>query len=128
MDVRGHRMLPVPLIFTSGLAGGVNCYAAVLLLGLLGRFGHVASVPPALERPLEDLGVAGIVSFALFHPVPAAVIAAAVLVIGTTLSVLLATRIRRAWHRRRETRSGQSARDRLAGSPRASAAAIAIRT
>ena len=31
-------MLPVPLIFTSGAASGVNCYAAVLLLGLIGQF------------------------------------------------------------------------------------------
>src|SRR5580700_5842215 len=44
-------MLPVPLIFTSGVASGVNCYAVVLLLGLIGRFGHLASVPPVLERP-----------------------------------------------------------------------------
>src|ERR1700733_13043466 len=44
-------MLPVPLIFTSGAASGVNCYAAVLLLGLVGRFGHVAAIPPELEKP-----------------------------------------------------------------------------
>jgi hypothetical protein len=44
-------MLPVSLIFTSGVASGVNCYAVVLVLGLLGRFGHVAAVPAVLERP-----------------------------------------------------------------------------
>src|SRR6202161_1490847 len=44
-------MLPVSLIFTSGVASGVNCYAAVLVLGLLCRFGHIASIPAALERP-----------------------------------------------------------------------------
>src|SRR5262249_58997760 len=44
-------MLPVSLIFTSGVASGVNSYAAVLVLGLLGRFGHVAAIPPVLERP-----------------------------------------------------------------------------
>src|SRR5580700_7505611 len=44
-------MLPVSLIFTSGVASGVNSYAAVLVLGLLGRFGHIAAVPPVLERP-----------------------------------------------------------------------------
>ncbi|HXW44058.1 MAG TPA: DUF4126 domain-containing protein [Streptosporangiaceae bacterium] len=44
-------MLPVPLIFSSGVASGVNCYAAVLILGLLGRYGHVASIPAVLERP-----------------------------------------------------------------------------
>ncbi len=193
-------MLPVPLIFTSGVASGVNCYAVVLLLGLIGRFGHIASVPPVLERPsvltaaavlyagqfvvgkvpfldsawdvihtairpvvggaigvvmahhahtsaaqvvaaaalgggsaltshvvktgvrmgvnaspepvsniiaslLEDLGVAGIVSFAVFHPVVAAVIAAILLVLGVVLFALLAARIRRAWERRRDRRT-----------------------
>ncbi len=44
-------MLPISLIFTSGVASGVNCYLAVLVLGLLGRFGHVAAIPAVLERP-----------------------------------------------------------------------------
>jgi Domain of unknown function (DUF4126) len=44
-------MLPVSLIFTSGVASGVNSYAAVLVLGLLGRFWHIAAIPAVLERP-----------------------------------------------------------------------------
>jgi hypothetical protein len=193
-------VLPVPLIFTSGAASGVNCYAVVLLLGLIGRFGHVASIPSALERPgvlvaagllyggqfvigkipyldsvwdvvhtavrpvvggaigvvmahhahttpadaiiagllgggsaltshivktgvrvgvnaspepvstiiaslLEDLGVAGVVSFAVFHPIAAAAIAATVLALGVLLFAVLFARIRRAWRRRREIRA-----------------------
>ncbi|MER5352967.1 DUF4126 domain-containing protein [Kitasatospora sp. NPDC002551] len=43
-------MTIVPLIFTSGLASGINAYAVVLLLGLLGRFAGADSVPAALER------------------------------------------------------------------------------
>jgi hypothetical protein len=201
------------LIFTSGVASGVNSYAAVLVLGLLGRFGHIAAIPPALERPsvlaaaavlylgqfvvgkipmldsgwdivhtalrpvvggaigvvmaqhahaspaatitaaalgggsalashvvktsmrigvnaspepfsntvaslLEDLGVAGLVSFAVFHPVAAATIAAVVLALGIALFALLASRIRRGWHRRREARlQRQSADGRAAGVP-----------
>jgi len=192
-------MLPVSLIFTSGVASGVNSYAAVLVLGLLGRFGHVAAVPAVLERPsvlaaaavlyigqfvvgkvpaldsvwdvvhtplrpvvggaigavmaqqahlspaatiagaalgggsalaahvvktgtrlgvnvspepfsniaaslLEDLGVAGLVAFAVFHPVAAAIIAAVALAAGIALVALLASRIRRAWRRRRAAR------------------------
>ena len=192
-------MLPVSLIFTSGVASGVNSYAAVLVLGLLGRFGHITAIPAVLERPsvlaaaavlylgqfvagkvpvldslwdvvhtplrpivggaigvvvaqqahaspaatiagaalgggsalaahvvktgtrvginaspepfsnivasvLEDLGVAGLVSFAVFHPVPAAVIAAVVLAAGIALFVLLASRIGRGWQRRRDAR------------------------
>lgn len=200
------QVLPVPLIFTSGAASGVNCYAVVLLLGLIGRFGHVASIPLVLERPgvlvaaavlfggqfiagkvpyldsvwdvvhtavrpvaggaigvvlaqhahttpsdaiiaaalgggsaltshvvktgvrvginaspepvsniiaslLEDLSVAGIVAFAVYHPVVAAVIAAILLALGVLLFALLFSRIRRAWRRRREN----SARRRSAG-------------
>lgn len=49
-------MLPVSLIFTSGASSGVNSYAAVLVLvlvlGLLGRFAHIAAIPPVLEHPL----------------------------------------------------------------------------
>ena len=44
-------MLPVSLIFTSGAVSGVNSYAAVLVLGLIGRFGHVGAIPPVLENP-----------------------------------------------------------------------------
>jgi hypothetical protein len=203
-------MLPVSLIFTSGVASGVNSYAVVLVLGLLGRFGHVAAVPAVLERPpvlaaaavlyagqfvvgkipvldsawdvahtalrpvvggaigavmaqqahashagaiaaaalgggsalashvvktgvrigvnaspepfsniaasvLEDLGVVGLVSFAVFHPVAAAVIGGVALAFGIALFGLLASRIRRAWRRRRDARS----RRRVPGGPQA---------
>ncbi|MGH3166808.1 MAG: DUF4126 domain-containing protein [Trebonia sp.] len=192
-------MLPVSLIFTSGVASGVNSYAAVLVLGLLGRFGHIAAIPAVLERPsvlaaaavlyigqfvvgkipmldsawdvahtalrpvvggaigvvlaqqahsssaavvaaaalgggsalvshvvktgtrvgvnaspepfsniaaslLEDLGVASVVSLAVFHPVAAAVVTAVVLAASTALLALLASRIRRGWQRRRDAR------------------------
>jgi hypothetical protein len=192
-------MLPVSLIFTSGVASGVNCYAAVLVLGLLGRFGHIASVPAALERPevlagaavlyfgqfvvgkipmldsvwdvvhtavrpvvggaiavvmaqqahasptatigaaalgggsalashvvktglrvgvnaspepfsniiaslSEDLGVAGLASLAVFHPVAAAIVAAVALALGIALFAVLASWIRRGWRRRRDAR------------------------
>jgi Domain of unknown function (DUF4126) len=192
-------MLPVSLIFTSGVASGVNSYAAVLVLGLLGRYGHVTSIPAVLERPsvlaaaavlyigqfvvgkipmldsvwdivhtplrpivggaigavmaqqvhaspaatiagaalgggsalashvvktgtrvginaspepfsniiaslLEDLGVSGLVAFAVFHPIPAAIVSAVLLAGGMALIALLASRIRRGWQRRREAR------------------------
>jgi uncharacterized protein DUF4126 len=197
-------MAAVPLIFTSGWASGINCYAVVLMLGLLGRLGHQAAVPPALERAdvlavaavlfaaqfvagkipyadsawdvvhtavrpvfggaigllmahhahgslaqaiaatalgggtslvthlvktgvrmgvntspepvsnivaslLEDLTVAGIVTFALLHPVAAAVTAGVLLALGAVLVVLLARRIRRAWRNRRERRRQRQA-------------------
>jgi Domain of unknown function (DUF4126) len=206
-------MLPVSLIFTSGVASGVNSYAVVLVLGLLGRFGHMAAIPPVLERPsvlaaaavlycgqftigkipmldsvwdvvhtalrpvvggaigvviaqqahaspaatiaaaalgggsalashvvktgmrvgvnmspepfsnivaslLEDLGVAALVSFAVFHPVAAATVAAVALAVGLTLFALLGSRIRRGWQRRRDARLQlRASSDRRAGAP-----------
>jgi len=188
----------LPLVFTSGWASGINAYATVLLLGLLGRFGGVDAVPVGLERTdvlvaaailyalefvadkipyvdstwdavhtiirptvgtvigllaggdatsldqavlaatggvtalashlvksglrlavntspepasnigvslLEDFSVAGIISLAVAAPWVAATIAAVLLAIGITLVVLLASRIRRAWHRRRARRA-----------------------
>jgi hypothetical protein len=205
-------MLPVSLIFTSGVASGVNSYAAVLVLGLLGRFGHVAAIPAVLERPsvlaaaavlyagqfvvgkvpaldsvwdvvhtplrpvvggaigavmaqqahvspaatiagaalgggaalashvvktgtrlgvnaspepfsniaaslLEDLGVTGLVWFAVFHPVAAAVVAAVLLAAGIALFALLASRIRRGWRRRRDARLRRRTADSQATVP-----------
>jgi hypothetical protein len=52
----------------------------------------------------EDLGVAGIITFAVFHPVAAAVIAAVLLVLGLAALVLLARRIRRFLRRRAQRR------------------------
>src|SRR6202012_2214477 len=58
-------MLPVALIFSSGVVSGVNCYAAVLVLGLLGRFGHIAAIPAGLERP-EVLAAAAVLYIGQF--------------------------------------------------------------
>jgi Domain of unknown function (DUF4126) len=40
----------VPWIFTTGWASGVNAYATVLVLGLLGRYADVSQVPHGLTR------------------------------------------------------------------------------
>jgi hypothetical protein len=47
------------LVFTSGWASGVNAYAVVLLLGVLGATGLNDDVPAALQRP-EVLVIAGV--------------------------------------------------------------------
>ncbi|MGW3125779.1 DUF4126 domain-containing protein [Streptomyces sp. NPDC001123] len=52
----------------------------------------------------EDLGVAGIVSFAMFHPLAAAIIAAVLLASGLIVLVFLVSRIRRFWRRRAQRR------------------------
>ena len=53
----------LPLVFTSGWASGVNAYATVLLLGLLGRFGSVDAVPAGLQR--TDVLVAAAILYAV---------------------------------------------------------------
>ncbi|MFE7413395.1 DUF4126 domain-containing protein [Streptomyces laurentii] len=190
-------MSVLPLVFTSGWASGINAYAVVLLLGLLGATGLADDVPGALQRPdvlivagvlflcevvadkipyvdsvwdsvhtvirpvsgavvaallagqsgslpevaagavgggtallshlvkagtrmainsspepfsnivvsvLEDLGVAGLVTFAIFHPVAASLIAGTFLVLGLVVLAFLAHRIRRFWRRRAQRR------------------------
>ncbi|MEV6679791.1 DUF4126 domain-containing protein [Streptomyces erythrochromogenes] len=52
----------------------------------------------------EDLGVAGLVTFAIFHPVPAAIIAGSLLVVGLAIVVYLWSRIRRFLRRRAQRR------------------------
>ncbi|GCD46467.1 membrane protein [Streptomyces paromomycinus] len=187
----------LPLVFTSGWASGINAYAVVLLLGVLGATGAADEVPAALQRTdvlivagvlflieavadkipyvdsvwdavhtvvrpvsggvvaallaghdgslpelaagavggtsalvshlvkagtrmavntspepasnfvlstLEDLGVAGIVVFAVFHPVAAAIVAGVLLVGGIVLVAFLWSRVRRFLRRRRQRR------------------------
>ncbi|MGW0605689.1 DUF4126 domain-containing protein [Streptomyces sp. NPDC002640] len=48
----------------------------------------------------EDLGVAGVVTLAIFHPVAAAIVAAALLLAGLVALLFLASRIRRFLRRR----------------------------
>jgi protein-S-isoprenylcysteine O-methyltransferase Ste14 len=52
----------------------------------------------------EDLGVAGIISFAIFHPLAAAVIAGTLLALGIVILVVLWRKIRRFWRRRAQRR------------------------
>ncbi|MFC4958649.1 DUF4126 domain-containing protein [Streptomyces mauvecolor] len=52
----------------------------------------------------EDLGVAGIISFAIFHPLAAAVIAGTLLLIGIVILVVLWRKIRRFRRRRAQRR------------------------
>ena len=68
----------------------------------------------------EDLGVAGIVTFAIFNPQAAAVIAAVLLVLGLVILGFLAHRIRRFLRRRaqrREERRLAAAGARVPGPP-----------
>ncbi|MFE9538661.1 DUF4126 domain-containing protein [Streptomyces sp. NPDC006691] len=64
----------------------------------------------------EDLGVAGIISFAIFHPLAAAVIAGTLLLIGLVTLVVLWRKIRR--FRRRRAQRREEKRLAAAGVPR----------
>jgi predicted membrane channel-forming protein YqfA (hemolysin III family) len=64
----------------------------------------------------EDLGVAGIVTFAIFNPVAAAVVAAVLLAMGIVLVVLLVAKIRR--FRRRRARGREEKRSAALGTAR----------
>ncbi|MEU5399474.1 DUF4126 domain-containing protein [Streptomyces sp. NPDC005963] len=52
----------------------------------------------------EDLGVAGVITFAMFNPVAAAVVAGVLLLLGIVTVVLLAKKIRRFLRRRAQRR------------------------
>ncbi|MEU1461348.1 DUF4126 domain-containing protein [Streptomyces sp. NPDC005727] len=65
----------------------------------------------------EDLGVAGIVSFAMFHPEAAAVIAAVLLAAGLVVLVFLVSRIRRFLRRRAQRREERRLASRASGPP-----------
>ncbi len=55
----------LPLAFASGWASGLNAYATVLLLGLLGRFAHTGGIPDDFQRTdvLVVMGVLTLVEF-----------------------------------------------------------------
>ncbi|MFS0697846.1 DUF4126 domain-containing protein [Streptomyces nitrosporeus] len=55
----------------------------------------------------EDLGVAAVIVFAVFHPVAAAVVAGALLLAGIAVVALLASRIRRFLRRRARRREAR---------------------
>ncbi|MCI3270340.1 DUF4126 domain-containing protein [Streptomyces cylindrosporus] len=63
----------------------------------------------------EDLGVGGIVTFAMFHPGAAAVVAGVLLVSGLVVLVFLVSRIRRFLRRRAQRREERRLADRSSG-------------
>ncbi|MFB6952665.1 DUF4126 domain-containing protein [Streptomyces niveus] len=53
----------------------------------------------------EDLGVAGIITFAIFHPLAAAIVAGGLLLLGIVIIVFLAVKIRNFRRRKAERRA-----------------------
>ena len=96
---------PAATITAAALGGGSALASHTVKTGM--RVGVNASPEPfsnVAASLLEDLGVAGLVSFAVFHPVTSAIVAAVMLAAGVALFALLASRVRRGWQRRRDAR------------------------
>ena len=55
----------LPLAFSAGWTSGINAYATVVILGLLGRFAGVEAIPAGLERT-DVLIVAGVLTIVEF--------------------------------------------------------------
>jgi len=110
---------PAATIGAAALGGGSALASHVVKTGM--RVGVNASPEPfsnVIASLGEDLGVGGLVSLAVFHPVAAAVVAAVALALGIALFALLASWIRRGWQRRRDARLRRRAAGRApAGSP-----------
>jgi hypothetical protein len=109
---------PAATIAAAALGGGSALASHVVKTGV--RVGVNTSPEPfsnIVASLLEDLGVAGLVTFAVFHPVTAAILAAVMLAVGIALFALLASRIRRGWHRRRDARLRRRHGDGMARAP-----------
>ncbi|WP_431969363.1 DUF4126 domain-containing protein [Nocardia sp. bgisy134] len=95
----------LPQLAAAAVGGTAALVSHLVKAGL--RMAINTSPEPAsniVTSTLEDLGVAGVITLAIFHPMAAAMIAGTFLLIGLTLIVVLAGRIRRFRRRRRERR------------------------
>ncbi|MFF2202921.1 DUF4126 domain-containing protein [Streptomyces sp. NPDC058145] len=114
----------------AGQSGSVSDVAAGLLGGSTALASHsvkagtrmaVNTSPEPFSNfvlsTAEDLGVAGIVSFAMFHPEAAAIIAAVLLAAGLVVLVFLVSRIRRFLRRRAQRREERRLASRVPGPP-----------
>jgi Domain of unknown function (DUF4126) len=110
--IAGHAHT-MPEALAAGIGGGTALLTHLIKSGV--RMGVNTSPEPFSNVAVsltEEMTVAGMVAFALLHPVPAAIVAGVLLIAGVTAVVFLASRIRRFWQRRaqrrRERRGGVS--------------------
>ncbi|WP_378732414.1 DUF4126 domain-containing protein [Nocardia brasiliensis] len=90
----------------AGAVGGATALASHLVKAGT-RMAINTSPEPAsniVASTAEDTAVAGVITLAIFHPLPAAIVAGTLLVVGLFLVAFLATRIRRYLRRRRQRR------------------------
>ncbi|MFF4139905.1 DUF4126 domain-containing protein [Streptomyces sp. NPDC001698] len=104
---------------TAGLVGGGTALASHLVKA--GTRMAVNTSPEPVSNMVvslaEDLGVAGLVTFAIFHPVAAAVVAGVLLLAGAVIVAFLVSRIRRFLRRRAQRREEKRRLAAEAGSP-----------
>jgi Domain of unknown function (DUF4126) len=103
--IAGHAHT-MPQAVAAAIGGGTALATHTIKSGV--RMGVNASPEPfsnIIVSLTENATVAGLVVFALLHPVPAAIIAAVLLVSGLVVVMFLASRIRRFWRNRRERRA-----------------------
>ncbi|MFI6168295.1 DUF4126 domain-containing protein [Nocardia sp. NPDC051052] len=94
-----------------GAVGGVTALASHLVKAGTRMAINTSPEPVTniVTSTAEDVSVAGIVTLAIFHPLPAAIVAGVLLLIGVVLVAFLATRIRRSLRRRRQRREARAA-------------------
>ncbi|MFJ3230272.1 DUF4126 domain-containing protein [Streptomyces sp. NPDC086787] len=104
---------------TAGLVGGSTALASHTVKA--GTRMAVNASPEPLSNVVmslaEDFGVAGVVTFAMFHPLAAAVIAAVLLAGGLVVLFLVVSRIRRFLRRRAQRREERHLAAREGGPP-----------
>jgi len=100
----------LPQAAAAAVGGGTALATHLIKSGV--RMGVNTSPEPVsniIVSLTENLTVAGIVILALLHPLPAAIIAGTLLLVGAVAVIFLASRIRRFWRRRRERRQSRRA-------------------
>lgn len=104
----GHAHDSLATLAAAAMGGTTALVSHLVKSGI--RMGVNTSPEPfsnILVSLFEEFSVAGLVILALFHPLPAAIIAAALLLTGVLVVGFTLSRIRRYWIRRRERRQGR---------------------
>ena len=104
----GHAHDSLATLAAAAMGGTTALVSHLVKSGI--RMGVNTSPEPfsnILVSLFEEFSVASLVILALFHPVPAAIIAAALLLTGVLVVGFTLSRIRRYWIRRRERRQGR---------------------
>ncbi|MBF9071003.1 DUF4126 domain-containing protein [Streptacidiphilus fuscans] len=107
--IAGHAHDSLTTLGAAAVGGGTALVSHLVKTGV--RMGVNTSPEPfsnIVISMVEDLAVAGLVVLALFHPVPAAIIAGVLLAGGVLLVLFTISRIRKFLRRRKERRAARA--------------------